>query len=213
MKDSQAALPMIRLQNIAILRGNHFILKDFSLDTGGGEIIWIRGANGSGKSTLLRAIAGLLPIATGHAQIIGSRALTDEAIALDPEQNLDAALRFWARLDGASGAQLEAALEAMDLVPLAELPVRLLSAGQRRRGALARMIASGAKIWLLDEPYNGLDQASIMRLDDALRRHAASGGIAMVASHIAPTINVARSLTLDHLADQSAGRSVSKVAA
>jgi heme exporter protein A len=197
MGDSQAARPTIRLQNAAILRGGRLVLKDFSLEAEGGEIVWIRGANGSGKSTLLRAIAGLLPLAAGDFQIKGGLALTDEAVALDPESSLEDGLRFWAKLDGVSNAELEKALEALDLVPLAELPVRLLSAGQKRRGALARMIASGAQIWLLDEPYNGLDQANVVRLDDALRRHAAAGGIALVASHIAPTVNVARSVTLD----------------
>jgi heme exporter protein A len=134
----------------------------------------------------------------------GTLALTDEAVALDPESALEDSLKFWAKLDGASAKQLETALEALDLVPLAELPVRLLSAGQRRRGALARMIASGAQIWLLDEPYNGLDQANVVRLDDALQRHAVAGGIALVASHIPPTVNVARSVTLDQKAAKAA---------
>lgn len=197
MRDSQADKPMVRLENAVILRGSRMVLKGFSLEATSGEIIWIRGANGSGKSTLFRALAGLLPLAAGTMEVEGTLALTDEAVALDPESALEDSLHFWAKLDGASAKQLEAALEALDLVPLAELPVRLLSAGQRRRGALARMIASGAQIWLLDEPYNGLDQANVVRLDDALRRHASAGGIALVASHIAPTVNVARSVTLD----------------
>jgi heme exporter protein A len=198
---SQAAIPQspasIRLENAVILRGNRMVLKGFSLEADSGEIIWIRGANGSGKSTLFRALAGLLPLAAGTMAVEGTLALTDEAVALDPESSLEDGLKFWAKLDGASAKQLEAALQALDLVPLAELPVRLLSAGQRRRGALARMIASGAQIWLLDEPYNGLDQANVVRLDDALQRHVAAGGIALVASHIPPTVNVARSVMLD----------------
>jgi heme exporter protein A len=197
MGDSQATIPTIRLRDAAILRGGRLVLKGFSLEAESGEIVWIRGANGSGKSTLLRAIAGLLPLAAGDFQIKGSLSLTDEAVALDPESSLEDGLRFWAKLDRVRNAELEKALEALDLVALAELPVRLLSAGQKRRGALARMIASGAQIWLLDEPYNGLDQANVVRLDDVLRRHAAAGGIALVASHIAPTVNVARSVTLD----------------
>ncbi len=204
MKDSQAAKVMIRMENAAILRGNRMVLKGFSLTADSGEIIWIRGANGTGKSTLFRTLAGLLPITAGTMHINGTLALTDEAVALDPESSLENGLRFWAKLDGASPKQLEAALEALDLVPLAELPVRLLSAGQRRRGALARMIASGAQIWLLDEPYNGLDQANVVRLDEVLQRHAAKGGIALVASHIAPTINVARSIMLDQQAAKAA---------
>lgn len=204
MGDSQADKPMVRLENAVILRGSRMVLKGLSLEAASGEIIWIRGANGSGKSTLFRALAGLLPLAAGTMEVDGTLALTDEAVALDPESSLEDGLKFWAKLDGASAKQLEAALEALDLVPLAELPVRLLSAGQRRRGALARMIASGAQIWLLDEPYNGLDQANVVRLDDALRRHAVAGGIALVASHIAPTVNVARSVTLDQKAAKAA---------
>jgi heme exporter protein A len=197
MNARQADAPIIRLDHAAIQRGNRLVLRDFSFAARGGEIVWIRGANGSGKSTLLRALCGLLPLAAGQLEVVGRIALTDDAIGLDPEQSLEANLRFWARLDGASNAVLEKALEALDLVPLAELPVRYLSAGQRRRGSLARMIASGAPIWLLDEPYNGLDQANVVRLDDALHRHAASGGIALIASHIAPTINVAQSISID----------------
>jgi heme exporter protein A len=159
--------------------------------------VWVRGANGAGKSTLFRAITGLLPLISGTLRLSGSLALTDDGIALDGDRSLEDALRFWAKLDGASNSALEKALDSLDLVPLAELPVRLLSAGQKRRGSLARMIASGAQIWLLDEPYNGLDHASVARLDAVLERHAAEGGIALVASHIAPTINVARSVTLD----------------
>jgi heme exporter protein A len=199
VSDSQAEAPAIRLDNAAIQRGNRWVLREFSFAAEAGEIVWLRGANGSGKSTLLRALAGLLPLAIGRLEVSGSLSLTDDNIALDTECSIDDALRFWARLDGASGKQLETALTALDLVPLAELPVRLLSAGQKRRAALARMIASGAQIWLLDEPYNGLDHANVARLDQALQRHTSAGGIALVASHIAPTVNVARSISLDRV--------------
>ena len=162
-----------------------------------GDIVWLRGSNGSGKTSLLRAIAGLLPVAVGTVERTGKLAMTDDAIALDYDQSLDDALRYWAKLDGASGAELEAAMTSLDLVPLAELPVRMLSAGQKRRGSLARTIASGAAIWLLDEPYNGLDQANLTRLDAAIERHAASQGIVIIASHVAPSVNVANSVMLD----------------
>jgi heme exporter protein A len=204
MGTRQAAQPSIRLENAAIERGGRMVLRSFSLQADAGEIIWIRGANGSGKSTLLRTIAGLLALSVGILSADGSIALTDEGIALDDPASLEDGLRFWARLDGASNAQLEKALEALDLVPLAELPVRMLSAGQRRRGSLARMIASGAQIWLLDEPYNGLDQASVARLDATILQHSSSGGIALIASHIAPTVNVARSVVLDQAARKTA---------
>ena len=204
MNVRQADASYIRLEHAAIQRGNRLVLRDFSLEAKSGEIVWICGANGSGKSTLLRATCGLLPLAAGRMETVGRIALTDDTVGLDPEQSLEANLRFWARLDEASFAALEKALEALDLVSLADLPVRFLSAGQKRRGSLARMLASGAPLWLLDEPYNGLDQANVVRLDAALHRHAAGGGIALIASHIAPTINVAQSIVIDRPAKAAA---------
>jgi heme exporter protein A len=204
MGTRQVSIPSIRLNDAAIERGGRLVLRGFSMEADGGEIVWIRGANGAGKSTLLRAIAGLLSLSVGSLQVAGTMALTDEGIGLDDQATLENALRFWTKLDGASNAVLEKALDALDLVPLAELPVRMLSAGQKRRGSLARMIASGAQIWLLDEPYNGLDHASVARLDTAIQRHTANGGIALVASHIAPTVNVARSIMLDQLPKKAA---------
>lgn len=197
MPDSQAASPSIVLNRATILRGGRVILRDFDLEVESGELIWVRGANGSGKSTLLRVLAGLLPIASGIIDCTGRAALCDDNLALDLDQPLENAIRFWTALDGIKPARLEAALQTLDLVPLAELPVRLLSAGQKRRGALARLLAGNAPVWLLDEPYNGLDQANVARLDAAIARHCEQGGIALVASHIAPTVNVSRSIVID----------------
>lgn len=197
MPDSQAALPSIALHRVAIIRGSRVILRDFDLEVESGELIWVRGANGSGKSTLFRALAGLLPVASGTLLCGGTIALCDDNLALDLDQPLEKAIRFWTDLDGIKPARLEVALETLDLIGLAEVPVRLLSAGQKRRGALARLLASDANIWLLDEPYNGLDQANVARLDSAITRHTEKGGIALVASHIAPTVNATRSLVID----------------
>lgn len=197
MPDSQAATPAIAINRVAILRGSRLVLRDFSLDVEQAELVWVRGANGSGKSTLFRALAGLLPIASGSCEITGSIALCDDNLALDLDQPLERAIRFWTDLDGIVPANLAAAMETLDLVAIAELPVRLLSAGQKRRGALARLIAGDAEIWLLDEPYNGLDQANVARLDAAIANHCEAGGIALVASHIAPTVNVTRSIIVD----------------
>lgn len=197
MPDSQAALPSISLNRVAIVRGSRVILRDFDLEVESGELIWVRGANGSGKSTLFRVLSGLLPVASGEVTINGAIALCDDNLALDLDQPLEKAIRFWTNLDGIAASQLEAALETLDLIGLIELPVRLLSAGQKRRGALARLLASEVPIWLLDEPYNGLDQANVARLDSAITRHTEKGGIALIASHIAPTVNVTRSLVID----------------
>jgi heme exporter protein A len=197
MTDRQALATAIMIEKLAILRGNHMVLRDFSLSVGASETVWIKGANGSGKSTLLRAIAGLLPVNAGRCEHHGRIALTDEQAALDSDQTPDQALRFWGQFDGVDGAALEAALQAMDLVPLADIPIRLLSAGQKRRVALARLIAGRADIWLLDEPYNALDQANVARLDSAIAAHCVRGGLALIASHIAPGIGVSNSISLD----------------
>lgn len=197
MTSRQVYAPSLHLQNVAVIRGNRLVLSGLSVEAGTGDIIWIRGANGCGKSTLLRLIAGLLPIASGEVSVDGRLVLADENLALDTNLTVDRALRFWANMDGANPANRDAALAAMDLVGLADIPVRFLSTGQRKRASLARVLASGAAIWLLDEPYNGLDSASCARLDDALLRHGAAGGIALVAAHQAPSINVAHSLSLD----------------
>lgn len=197
MPDSQAASSSIVLHRVAIVRGGRLVLRDFDLQVDDGELVWVRGANGSGKSTLFRALSGLLPLASGTMSCTGSIALCDDNLALDLDQPLERAIRFWTDLDGIRPARLEAALEILDLLALTDLPVRLLSAGQKRRGALARLLAGDAHIWLLDEPYNGLDQANVARLDAAISRHCEQGGIALVASHIAPTVNVTRSIVID----------------
>ena len=193
----QAHKPAVTLDDVAVIRGSRLVLDRFSTSAGAGDIVWIRGANGCGKSTLLRLIAGLLPRASGHVTIEGAVALADENLALDPNLSLELALRFWADMDNADPGTRERALVMMDLVALAEIPVRYLSTGQRKRACLSRLFASPAPIWLLDEPYNGLDSASATRLDAALINHSSAGGITMVAAHQAPSINVAQSISLD----------------
>lgn len=196
MTTGQPATASIRLENVAVIRGNRMVISEFSLSADVGDIVWIRGANGSGKSTLLRLAGGLLNAASGSVAINGNTALADENCALDQNRRLEDALAFWAGLDGAPGHRSDMAMAAMDLIALAEVPVRYLSTGQRRRAGLARLIANGADIWLLDEPYNGLDSANAARLDAALLAHARGGGIALVAAHTSPTVNVAQSVTL-----------------
>lgn len=197
MGTGQATTPKINLDNVAIVRGGRLVIQRFSLSVQAGDIVWIRGANGCGKSTLLRLVAGLLPSVSGAFTASGSIALADENLGLDQNATLETALGFWAKLDGHAEDQLESAIAAMDLQALADIPVRYLSSGQRRRASIARVIASGAAIWLLDEPYNGLDNANCARLDSVLLRHAATGGIALVAAHQPPSINVANSIALD----------------
>jgi heme exporter protein A len=196
MASRQASSPSLSAENIAVIRGNRLVLRGLTVAARAGDIIWIRGANGCGKSTLLRLVAGLLSATSGILKAEGRIALADESLALDANLPLEQALQFWADMDGASAAQRSAALTDMDLQDLAHIPVRFLSTGQRKRASIARVLASKADIWLLDEPYNGLDTTSCARLDQAITAHAASGGIVLVAAHQPPSINVAHSLVL-----------------
>jgi heme exporter protein A len=177
---SDAAL---RLSGIACARGGRMLFRgvDLSLQAGGSALL--RGPNGIGKSSLMRICAGLLRPMAGTIERRGRIALADERLALEMEEPLRAALGFWARLDGANAAALDRALDAMALGPLADIPVRMLSTGQRKRASLARVIAGGAPLWLLDEPGNGLDDASLALLGTAVAAHLAGGGIVVAASH------------------------------
>ncbi len=136
--------------------------------------------NGVGKSSLLRMAAGLLPVFAGDIQKTGRLALADETHALNPQATLGTALSFWARLDGGDA---DGALSVFGLAHLRDVPVRFLSTGQKRRATLARVASSNAHIWLLDEPANGLDDASVAQLGDVMAAHRARGGLILAASH------------------------------
>ena len=197
MSSRQAPLPSINVDNVAVIRGNRLVLRGLTVTARSGDIIWVRGANGCGKSTLLRLIAGLLYTTAGSIKTEGRIALADENLALDANLTVAKALMFWADMDGATADAQSVALADMDLQGLAQVPVRFLSTGQRKRASIARVLTSKADIWLLDEPYNGLDSASCVRLDQAITAHTANGGIVLVAAHQPPSINVAHSLILD----------------
>ncbi len=197
MSSRQAPWPSLSVDNVAVIRGNRLVLRGLTVTARSGDIIWVRGANGCGKSTLLRLIAGLLYATAGSIKTEGRIALADENLALDPNLTVEKALMFWADMDGAPADARDAALADMDLQGLAQVPVRFLSTGQRKRANIARVLTSQADIWLLDEPYNGLDSANCARLDQAIMTHAAAGGIVLVAAHQPPSINVAHSLILD----------------
>jgi heme exporter protein A len=177
---SDAAL---RLSGIACARGGRLLFRGVDLTLKAGESALLRGPNGIGKSSLMRICAGLLRPVAGTIERRGRIALADERLALDMEEPLRAALGFWARLDGADTVGLDRALDTMALGPLADIPVRMLSTGQRKRASLARVIAGGASLWLLDEPGNGLDDTSLKLLGKAVAAHVAGGGIVVAASH------------------------------
>ena len=187
--------PGLAFEGVACLRGGRLLFEGLRFALAPGEAALVTGPNGAGKSSLIRIAAGLLAPAAGTVRGEGGRALLGEAAALDPELSLDAALRFWARLDG-QAAHVTDALSAVGLDSLAQVPVRLLSTGQRRRAALARVIASGAPVWLLDEPANGLDMASVAMLEAAIAAHRAGGGIVLAATHLPLALPGAREIAL-----------------
>jgi heme exporter protein A len=179
---------LLALDGVACIRGDRLVFEELSLALNRGDALWVRGPNGAGKSSLIRLAAGLLRPAAGRVVRRGRIALIDEAAALDSELPLRRALDFWARVDTVDGHAVDRAMDMMALNTLADVPVAMLSTGQRRRAAMVRVIASGAPIWLLDEPANGMDQAATARLVAAIATHRANGGAVLLASHFALAI-------------------------
>jgi heme exporter protein A len=179
----------LAVSDLSCVRGGRLVLDRLALALEDGAVLALRGPNGAGKSTLLRALAGLCP-ASGTIALDGRPLDADaraEAVAyaghLDavrPQLTIAEHLRFWAAL---AGGDADAGLAAFGLAPIADRPVALCSAGQRRRLALSRVALAPRRLWLLDEPTAALDADGAARLDAQLTSHAAQGGIAIVATH------------------------------
>lgn len=168
---------------LACARGGVPVLEGVALRLGGGEVLVLRGPNGCGKTTLLRTLAGLQPPLEGHVSVPPEAiAYAAHADGLKPTLTVAENLRFWARIYGQGG--IDAALDAMNLGDLAGRAAQNLSAGQKRRLGLARLLVTGRPIWMLDEPTVSLDAASVALFVAALRGHLASGGAALIATHI-----------------------------
>ena len=167
--------PLLRFDGVTCRRGGRLLFEDLNLNIGPGEALHLVGPNGCGKSSLIRLAAGLLRAEQGSIER-SELALTDEGLALDRELPLKRALQFW-------GGRVGEAMDALDLTRLAHVPVRLLSTGQAKRATLARVGASGAPLWLLDEPLNGLDSDGVGRLEKLVAVHLERGGAVLAASH------------------------------
>lgn len=184
--------PLLRLDEVTLSRGGRRLVTGLSLALGAGEAAVLTGPNGVGKSSLIRLVAGLLRAEAGTVERTGA-ALADDQLALDARLRLGAALAFWARL---SGREPAAGLAAMGIDHLADVPVRMLSTGQRKRAALARVVASDAPLWLLDEPANGLDTEGRGRLAALMAAHLAGGGAILAATHQPLGLERAREVAL-----------------
>jgi heme exporter protein A len=201
----KAGVGMLMAQDVAVFRGERLVFRDLSCAVGAGGALVLAGPNGSGKSTLLRLLAGLVRPAAGRVLWDGVDACSDIAghgrrvayvghqDAVKPGLTVAENLRFAAAV---SGGSVDAALSAVGLEALADLPVRMLSAGQKRRLALSRLVLSDAPLWLLDEPTLGLDSGSIDRLGGLLAAHRTNGGMVVAATHVALPLPDATELRL-----------------
>ena len=184
---------MLSVEDVAVFRGERLVFRDLSLSVAKGGAVVLAGANGSGKSTLLRLLAGLVRPEAGRMLWDGADALADTVAhgrrvaylghldAVKPGLTVTDNLRFAAAV---SGRPIKPALEAVRLEALADLPARMLSAGQKRRLALSRLTLSTAAVWLLDEPTLGLDTAAVERFGGLLAEHRGGGGLVVAATHV-----------------------------
>jgi heme exporter protein A len=191
--------------NLACRRGGREVFTAISFTLASGEMLVVTGRNGAGKSSLLRTIAGLLRLAGGSLALDGGDpelTIAEQAHylghqdALKPALSVSENLRFWSRFFGGKDAGSVPALEAVGLDALADLPAAYLSAGQRRRLSVARLLAVKRPIWLLDEPMSTLDAAAQEHLAGFMRAHLTEGGLVLAATHGALGIDAAQQLRL-----------------
>jgi heme exporter protein A len=191
------------VENLACTRGGRSLFQGLSFALAQREALRIVGPNGAGKTSLLRLLAGLLAPAHGRVALEGAVGGAGEASHLVGHQDalkgaltVEENLQFWRAVLGGGGIAVEAALAALGLSALAQFPARVLSAGQRRRLALARLLVAKRPLWLLDEPAAGLDADGQATLSRLIAEHVSAGGIAVVAAHGAPEISGAREIRL-----------------
>ncbi len=181
-------------EKLTVLRGGRAVLADVSFSVTGGQALIVTGPNGAGKSTLLRTLAGLLQPASGRMCLTSSPEPEMPGLSAHYVGHADAMkasltaaenLEFWASMLGSSGsgAPPREALSAFGLAHVLNLPVAYLSAGQKRRVALSRLLVARRPLWLLDEPTTALDAASQVRLGDLMQAHLDEGGIIIAATH------------------------------
>lgn len=195
---------------LTLVRGGRVILTDLSFDVTPGEALLVRGPNGVGKSSLLMALAGLLDLEDGRivhgrpdpdAPVHGHIHYVSQTPAIKSGLSVYENLRFWADVFGVEGADIASALDRAGLGGLDGIDAGLLSTGQTRRLALARLVAVPRTLWLLDEPTNALDAAGGAWVADLVSAHLSGGGMAVIATHLDfPVVGASKTLTLDRRA-------------
>ena len=173
----------LSVENLGVARGGIAILEGVSFCLRAGEALVLRGPNGAGKTTLLRTVAGLQPPQAGHISLDrDAMAYAGHADGLKSSLTVAENLRFWAEVFGTS--DISSVLTAYDLLPLADRRAGNLSAGQKRRLGLARMLVTGRAVWVMDEPTVSLDTTATALFAAAVKRHLDAGGMALLATHI-----------------------------
>ncbi|MBU3667650.1 MAG: cytochrome c biogenesis heme-transporting ATPase CcmA [Rhodocyclaceae bacterium] len=193
---------MLAARNLSCVRGTQTLFTDLSLQLDAGQWLYLQGENGAGKTSLLRILAGLALPAAGsvhwQAQPISNQRSEYHAdmlylghhASLKEDLTLTENLRSLIAMDGlkVSDAAIQDALTRMGLAKRQHLPARVLSAGQKRRGLLVRLLLRPAKLWLLDEPFNALDANAIVDLQECLKAHLKDGGMIVLTSHQTPDL-------------------------
>ncbi len=187
---------VVHLRDVVAMVGRFPVLTGATLEVERGEIVLLRGPNGAGKTSLLRVLAGLLPITAGVATVLGLDAtngarairrrvgMLGHANGLYDELTVSENVRFWGATAGASSTEIAAALARLGLGGrLADVPVSKLSAGQRRRTAVAILVARRPELWLLDEPHASLDATGRDLLDAVVRQATNAGATVVLSSH------------------------------
>lgn len=176
---------MIEVTDLAVGRAGRAVLAHLSFRLPPGSALRLIGPNGSGKTTLLRCLAGLSQPMAGRIAVDPETLIyTGHLDGVKPALTVAETLTFWGAVFGTGTTRLEAALAAFDLGPLAGRPAGLLSAGQKRRLGLARLIVADRPLWLLDEPTVALDTAAVAQFGAVVEAHVAAGGAALMATHI-----------------------------
>lgn len=196
-------------ENLSCIRGERLVLERISFSLKDSAAMILTGPNGAGKSTLLRLMAGLIQPSQGQILWDGV-VVSDEAAdhnsrisyighadAVKAALSVSENVAFWAEMNGRNGYAPEHAMQALGIAHLADLSARYLSAGQRRRVNLCRMLTSGAALWLLDEPTTALDSGTSESLGNLIDTHRNNGGMVVISTHTELDVSDAQLLSLE----------------